>query len=104
MDENTFFSHIKKQENTEEVRNREREEGGMSWTKMPITIEINGQKENIWAEYQLGTDVMIAECNKCGKKDQELEVQKPINVKIESDDPEIEKTVRKKTRMFGKRS
>ena len=72
----------------------------LSCNRMPITIEINGHLENVWAKYQLGREIIIGDCTKCGKESQELEIQKPENVEVETDSPEIEKMVYSK--LFSK--
>ena len=66
------------------------------YNRMPITVEIDGRTDNVWTRYQLGREVIIADCTKCGKKDQELEIQKPENIEIETSDPEIRKVVLEK--------
>jgi len=90
-----FFSAGEvKRENFEEVKARERKEGGPNWTRMPITIEVNGNKDNVWTEYQLGREIIAAKCNRCQKQDQELEIQNPITINVEPHNPEIEKAVK----------
>lgn len=81
MNESTLFSNKEK----ERPKNR-----------MPITIEIDGRLENIWTNYQFGREIIIADCTKCGKKDQEIEIQKPENITIKTSDPEIRKVVLEK--------
>jgi hypothetical protein len=66
------------------------------YNRMPITVEIDGRTDNVWTRYQLGREVIIADCTKCGKKDQELEIQKPENIEVETSDPEIRKVVLEK--------
>lgn len=66
------------------------------YNRMPITVEIDGHTESVWTRYQLGREVIIANCTKCGKKDQELEIQKPENIEVETSDPEIRKVVLEK--------
>lgn len=73
-----------------------RKEKECQQNRMPITIEINGRPENIWTRYQLGREVIIADCTKCGKKNQKLEIQKPENIEVETSDPEIRKAVLEK--------
>lgn len=66
------------------------------YNRMPITVEINGQPENVWTKYQLGNEVIIADCTKCGKEQQELAIQRPENIEVETSDPEIKKMVLEK--------
>ena len=66
------------------------------YNRMPITVEIDGRTENVWTRYQLGRETIIADCTKCGKKDQEIEIQKPENIEVETNDPEIKKAVLEK--------
>ena len=66
------------------------------YNRMPITVEIDGQLENVWTRYQLGHETIIGDCPECGKKDQEIEIQKPENIEVETSEPEIKKVVLEK--------
>jgi hypothetical protein len=66
------------------------------YNRMPITIEIDGRLENVWTRYQLGRETIIGDCPECGKKYQEIEIQKPENIEAETSDPEIRGVVLEK--------
>lgn len=72
----------------------------LQYNRMPITIELEGNLVNIWAKYTLGREMIIADCTRCGEKQKELEIQKPENIVIETDDPKVKEFVESKLRQL----
>lgn len=74
------------------------------WKRMPITIENNGKKENIWVSYIVEMRPIVGTCIECGLENQEMLCESVREVKVESDDAEIIKQATEKITELVKRT
>ncbi len=58
------------------------------WRRIPVTVEIDGKKENIWVNYIVEMIPKIGKCVECGSENQEMLCESVKEVKVESDNKE----------------
>lgn len=59
------------------------------WKRIPITVEIEGKKENIWVNYIVEMKPEKGTCIECGKEEQTMPCESVKEVKVEASDERI---------------
>jgi hypothetical protein len=79
------------------IENREE----AKWKRMPITIEINGIKKNIWVSYIVEAVELEGFCKYCKRENQKGKIERVKGIKVETDNSlEIEQATEKINRLI----
>lgn len=58
------------------------------WKKIPVTVEVEGRKENVWVNYLIEEKPMEGICIECGKENQTMSCESVKEVRVETNNKE----------------
>lgn len=59
------------------------------WKRLPVTVDVNGIKENVWVNYIVELKDIEGICVECGAENQVMPCESVKEIKVESEDVDI---------------
>lgn len=67
--------------------------------RMPVAVEINGEKKTVWVGYNIEMKEYAGVCNKCGRQENS-KIESVKDMKVESDSPSVVKQAEEQLKMI----